>query len=310
MKKLFLLLFVVLAPSSTLAALGPLTDEQCNAIEGTMWQVTSDLKEAAEYFVVGHNNDGKVLVLEDALRSLKRNGFVLNDSDTSKLSFLFIFSISGDKYRYSFDLSQSDQSAIYGTLSVKQADQAYWQDYSAVFSRVYPQRDAEPEPEPEPEDPPAKTQAEALLGYWVFEYFIGSSYSNSQDYNLTYVTESTSTPGEYDVYGVDEYGDAVIAGYSSLLETYSLLDTGIIIDRFYTFDFSSTDEVSGCYYQIYLSTGDWSSCYSMNGDRLSTSLNITINPRSNPVDLQAVEYNFTPDQDLLNRYNELRNTTE
>ena len=90
-------------------------------------------------------------------------------------------------------------------------------------------------------------QTERLTGTWVFSYTIGSS-EFTQTYRLSDVEESPTMPGEWNIFGTDQFGGLVIAGYSPSLEMFSLLDEGIIlIDRFFTFDFVGSNTVSGCY---------------------------------------------------------------
>jgi hypothetical protein len=50
-----------------------------------------------------------------------------------------------------------------------------------------------------------------------------------------------------------------------------LLDPGTIINEFFTFDFTGTNTVSGCYYQQTVSTGALSNCYPMSGIRTNAA---------------------------------------
>ena len=52
---------------------------------------------------------------------------------------------------------------------------------------------------------------------------------------------------------------------------FSLLDPGIIIDLFFTFDFVGSNTVSGCYYQVDKDDESFSSCYDMTGVRTSST---------------------------------------
>ena len=108
-------------------------------------------------------------------------------------------------------------------------------------------------------------QTERLIGTWVFSYTIISEFT--QTYRLNDVRESPITPGEWNIFGTDQFGGLVIAGYSPDLEVFSLLDPGIIINRFFTFDFVGSNTVSGCYYQ----DSDFSRCYDMTGVRTSST---------------------------------------
>ena len=96
---------------------------------------------------------------------------------------------------------------------------------------------------PSPAKPFNQQQTERLIGTWEFTYTIISDFEST--YRLNDVRENSSKPGEWSIFGTDEYGGLVVAGYSPSIEKFALLDTSIIIDRFFTFDFvgSSTTSV-------------------------------------------------------------------
>ena len=114
-----------------------------------------------------------------------------------------------------------------------------------------------------------RQQTERLIGTWVFSYTIISDFSNT--YRLSDVLESSSTPGEWNIFGTDQFDNLVIAGYSPDLEGFSLLDPGTIIDLLFIFDFVGSNTVSGCYYQVRKSNDSISRCYPMTGARTSSS---------------------------------------
>ena len=112
-----------------------------------------------------------------------------------------------------------------------------------------------------------RQQTERLIGTWVFSYSIGF-FDFSETYRLNDVREIA---GEWYIVGTDQFDDLVIAEYSPDLEAFSLLDPGIIISRFFTFDFVGSNTVSGCYYQIDVEDDSISQCYPMTGARTSSS---------------------------------------
>ena len=114
-----------------------------------------------------------------------------------------------------------------------------------------------------------RQQTERLIGTWVFSYTIISDFSNT--YRLSDVRESSSKPGEWNIFGTDQFDNLVIAGYSPDLEVFSLLNPGTIIDLLFTFDFVGSNTVSGCYYQVRKSNDSISRCYDMTGVRTSSS---------------------------------------
>ena len=117
-------------------------------------------------------------------------------------------------------------------------------------------------------------QTERLIGTWEFSYTTISQFATT--YRLNNVQESSITPGEWNIWGVNEFGDLVIAGYSPDLEKFTLLDLGTIIGRFFTFDFVGSNTVSGCYYQIV--DGSFSRCYDMTGVRTSSTTRTRLTP--------------------------------
>lgn len=118
-----------------------------------------------------------------------------------------------------------------------------------------------------------RLKTEMLAGYWRFTYQIISIFNSYYYLNINEVEESSFSPGEYNIFGTDEYGGLVVAGYDPAYDDYTLLDSGSIIDRFYVFNFSGGGIVSGCYYQIDNSDGSWSRCYAMSGVLLSLTRN-------------------------------------
>jgi hypothetical protein len=115
-----------------------------------------------------------------------------------------------------------------------------------------------------------QTQTERLTGTWNFSWTISSTFTET--FKLKDVEASTVTAGEWNIFGADQYGGLVIAGYSTLLKEFVLYDPGTVIDEFFVFDFMGTDTVAGCYYLISPpGSTNLSSCYPMTGRRTSAS---------------------------------------
>ena len=92
-----------------------------------------------------------------------------------------------------------------------------------------------------------RQQTERLIGTWVFSYFSGVV---SDTYKLSDVQESSSTPGEWNIFGTDQFDNLVIAGYRPDRELpFFLHDFGKFINKYFTFDFVGSNTVSGCYKQ-------------------------------------------------------------
>jgi hypothetical protein len=117
----------------------------------------------------------------------------------------------------------------------------------------------------------SEQQIRRLQGLWQFNYPIINTVIEA--YTLSNIIASTTDLGEYVVSGMDTYGNNdVIASYNTVNNTFSLLDSGDLFDRFYVFNADVSDNISGCYYQIDKTTSAFSKCYALTGQRSSASL--------------------------------------
>ena len=124
-----------------------------------------------------------------------------------------------------------------------------------------------------------RQQTERLIGTWVFSYFSGVV---SDTYKLSDVQESSSTPGEWNIFGTDQFDNLVIAGYRPDRELpFFLYDFGKFINKYFTFDFVGSNTVSGCYKQkreYYPIT----QCFSMTGVVRTSSSTLSSLKRAQP----------------------------
>jgi len=128
-------------------------------------------------------------------------------------------------------------------------------------------------------------KTELLKGYWYFYYTIISTWDDY--YTLDTITGDTNSQGGYFIYGIDKYGDPVIAAYWPDNGNWSLLDSGSIIDKYYTFyTDGNTILANSCYYQINISTGDWSPCFTLNGYKVYS---LAIQPKGSVTEAIEVE---------------------
>ncbi len=97
-------------------------------------------------------------------------------------------------------------------------------------------------------------------------------------YYLTDIDDSINDQGAHYVFGLDSYGDIVVACYWPDNGWWALLDTGIIIDRYFVF-YTDGDTIlnNSCYYQISISTGEWSSCFDLDGYKFKSSSSLSHN---------------------------------
>ncbi|MEW6421492.1 MAG: hypothetical protein AB1511_07170 [Deinococcota bacterium] len=128
-------------------------------------------------------------------------------------------------------------------------------------------------------------QTERLYGSWNFTFTIINTFSETY---LKTLNASTAIPGDYYLAGTDQYNNLVIAGHNSEYRKFSLYDPGMTIDLFYTFDFTGTNTVQGCDYQIDLATNEMSRCSPMTGT-LSSMSTSTLGPTRTPSALQKQE---------------------
>jgi len=132
-----------------------------------------------------------------------------------------------------------------------------------------------------------QTQTERLFGTWMFSYTIASTFTST--YRLNDVRPSTVTAGEWNIFGTDETGDLVLAAYSPTLGQFILYDPGTINDKFHTFNFTGTNAVSGCTYQISPpGSTNLGSCYGMTGVRTSLSALTSLSKRDGASESEMV----------------------
>jgi hypothetical protein len=111
-------------------------------------------------------------------------------------------------------------------------------------------------------------QTARLRGTWSFTYQVGTN-TLTYVYTLTEVEESTSTPGEYNIWGMNRAGELIMARYHPDDNDFSFLEMTASLNRFFSFTFTSNDTVSGCAYHAdseFTTLGD---CYAMTGTRTS-----------------------------------------
>lgn len=126
----------------------------------------------------------------------------------------------------------------------------------------------QPQPQPQPNKPQNQILTERLIGNWVFNYKIIDNFS--QAYSLVGpARESTTTPGDYLVFGTDSQGGAIGGGYAAKIKEYIVVDETPLFVRSYVFNFDSDNRVSGCYFQVDLNVTSLGPCFPMNGNRTS-----------------------------------------
>lgn len=149
-----------------------------------------------------------------------------------------------------------------------------------------------------------------LLGDWIFNYS-HSDTAFTRYYYLDTITESTNTPGEYDIWGLDEKNEDIIAGYSPGLDAWTLLDTYADFDRFYVF-YTDGSKILGnsCYYQVDPETIEFSACIPFEGNKLASLSSMEVTERSESfVDGESADRHIQTvpfDDDIVNKYFQLK----
>jgi hypothetical protein len=129
-----------------------------------------------------------------------------------------------------------------------------------------------------PSNPNLEKSAMLLGGTWTYTYAIISTFSDS--YNFTSISSTPDSDGDYLATGTSPSGRPVGGLYASKQAFWAVLYQSILIDYFYTFNFSDNNHVSGCYYQVNPSgSTNLSRCYPMSGIRSPFK---SVQPMSDP----------------------------
>jgi hypothetical protein len=165
----------------------------------------------------------------------------------------------------------------------------------AFVAGFQPHRETFPGPSVKPIN---QVQTERLIGTWDFFYTILSQWEDIYTLPAPAIA-STSSPGEYVLFGYDTFGNwDVAAGYAPDLGVFTLLDMGNTFDQFYTFNFTGSNTVTGCYYQT--DGIDFSPCYPLDGYRIALPSSV----QSLSVEGQGLHADFSPGEKEALKYEE------
>lgn len=116
-----------------------------------------------------------------------------------------------------------------------------------------------------------REQTARLAGTWRFTSTFDDATFKAV-YTLTDVERNTCDSSEYDIWGVDETGEPIIAGYYPAGKRFTLLDILFdakpLTENWYSFNFDTEDSVSGCHYHGLLEEYTLGTCYPMKGIRV------------------------------------------
>jgi hypothetical protein len=122
--------------------------------------------------------------------------------------------------------------------------------------------------------PFGKTQTERLRGAWSHTFTIASTTFTDKHELTSALTESTSTPGDYLIFGKNQYAAATGGGYNTKLKDFLVLtlnpNSVATFDDVYEFTLDSNSQsATGCYY-LYYHNGNLSRCYALTGRKIAS----------------------------------------
>jgi subtilisin family serine protease len=105
-----------------------------------------------------------------------------------------------------------------------------------------------------------------LVGVWSLTYRIVSEWTDTFLFNE--VRESTNYPGEYNVWGINQYDSLAVGGWDPELGQYTIYAPGFEYDDFYVVDLPTVDSMTGCYYLVFRNPTQLSECYRLTGSKI------------------------------------------
>lgn len=111
----------------------------------------------------------------------------------------------------------------------------------------------------------ARAQSASLLGIWRADYVLGRSFS--ERWILAHLLPSEVNAGDYNVWGINQWGGTVVGGWSSRYANHSLYAPGLAFDDFYRFQMDE-DGIKGCYHHYHIALATLSACVPFSAERL------------------------------------------
>ncbi|MFC7460506.1 S8 family peptidase [Hydrogenophaga defluvii] len=104
----------------------------------------------------------------------------------------------------------------------------------------------------------AHQQSASLLGIWRADYVVGRSFS--ERWTLAHLRPSEVNAGDYNVWGINQWGGSMVGGWSSRYANHSLYAPGMAFDDFYRFHLVD-GRLQGCYHHYHIALASLSGCY-------------------------------------------------
>ncbi|MDP3625203.1 MAG: S8 family peptidase [Hydrogenophaga sp.] len=111
----------------------------------------------------------------------------------------------------------------------------------------------------------ARGQSANLLGIWRASYVLSGSFS--ERWTLAHLRPSEVNAGDYNVWGVNQWGGTLVGGWSSRYANHSLYAPGLAFDDFYRFQFND-DGLKGCYHHYHIALATLSACYPFTAEQV------------------------------------------
>ncbi len=112
----------------------------------------------------------------------------------------------------------------------------------------------------------ARGQSASLLGIWRADYVLNGSFS--ERWTLAHLRASEVNAGDYNVWGINQWGGTMVGGWSSRYANHSLYAPGLAFDDFYRFQLSD-DGLKGCYHHYHIALATLSACYPFTAESLA-----------------------------------------
>ena len=104
----------------------------------------------------------------------------------------------------------------------------------------------------------ARSQSAALLGIWQASYMLGGYFS--ERWTLAHLRPSEMNVGDFNVWGVNQWGGTLVGGWSTRYANHSLYAPGLAFDDFYRFQWDD-GVLKGCYHHYHIASATLSACY-------------------------------------------------
>lgn len=112
----------------------------------------------------------------------------------------------------------------------------------------------------------ARGQSAGLLGIWRADAVLDGGFS--ERWTLAHLRASEVNAGDYNVWGINQWGGTMVGGWSSRYSNHSLYAPGLAFDDFYRFQLSD-EGLKGCYHYYHVASATLSGCYPFTAEQVA-----------------------------------------